>query len=437
MSSKKRYVLVGTGGRSEMYLNAMTGDYSRFADLRGICDLNPGRLEYRASLIERATGERPKTYTADRFDDMLEECRPDTVIVTTGPDRTHADYICRALEAGCDAVTEKPMTTDAEMARRILETVDRTGRNLQVTFNYRYSPPRTQVRRLIQEGAIGDVLSVDFAWILNTRHGADYFRRWHRKLGNSGSLLVHKATHHFDLVNWWIDDVPEEVFCHGSKRFYTGAEADRRGLRNRGERCLGCPERGHCPFYLDIENTGSLKALYLDNESYDGYYRDRCVFSDEIDIWDTMSMSVRYRGGALLNYTLHAYSPIEGYGIAFNGSTGRLEQVARETEYVSGDGSTPGEMKTGEVTITHIPQFQSPRIIDPDIREGGHGGGDPELLSHIFDPDAPADPLRRKANQVDGTYSIMVGIAGYHSIREGRPVRISDLIGGAPLGKRW
>ena len=50
-------------------------------------------------------------------------------------------------------------------------------------------------------GVIGNVVSVDFHWLLDTRHGADYFRRWHRNKRNSGGLLVHKATHHFDLVN--------------------------------------------------------------------------------------------------------------------------------------------------------------------------------------------------------------------------------------------
>ena len=48
-----------------------------------------------------------------------------------------------------------------------------------------------------------------FEWALDTVHGADYFRRWHREKKNSGGLLVHKSSHHFDLVNWWLGDVPD------------------------------------------------------------------------------------------------------------------------------------------------------------------------------------------------------------------------------------
>jgi predicted dehydrogenase len=296
------------------------------------------------------------------------------------------------------------------------------------------------VRELIADGEIGKILSVDFSWYLDTRHGADYFRRWHRQRGNSGSLLVHKATHHFDLVNWWIDDVPDEVFAHGSLSYYTPAHADALGLGDRGERCHGCPVAAKCPFHLDLAANEGLKALYLDNESEDGYFRDRCVFSDEIDIWDTMSVSVRYRGGAIMSYLLHAYSPVEGYRITFNGEKGRIEHFASENTYINGDGSVPGELERGKVGTTLIPEFARPRAIDPATGSGGHGGGDTLLLRDIFDRRARAgepDRLRRRANQVDGTWSIMVGVAAARSIDTGAPVRIGELLGDVPLGERW
>jgi predicted dehydrogenase len=431
----KKYAVVGAGGRSGMYIDAIAKEFSETAELVAICDRNPGRARLRAEQVREATGKEVPVYTDAQFDAMLAEHKPDRLVVVTGPDRTHADYIIRGMEAGLDVITEKPMTTSAELARKILEARDRTGRSLQVTFNYRYSPPRSQVRRMIAEGAIGEVLSVDFSWHLDTRHGADYFRRWHRRRENSGSLLVHKSTHHFDLVNWWIDDVPEEVFAQGSRRYYTPEHADEIGLQERGERCADCPVAAKCPFHLDLDANENLKAMYRDNEAHDGYFRDRCVFSDEIDIWDTMSVAVRYRGGALLSYMLHAYSPVEGYRIAFNGTKGRLEHYASENTYINGDGTVPGELERDHQGITYIPEFTRPRTIEPDTGRGGHGGGDLPLLEDIFgEGTREADPLRRKANQVDGTYSILVGVAAAQSIDEGRPVLISELIGDAPLG---
>ncbi|HPP13410.1 MAG TPA: Gfo/Idh/MocA family oxidoreductase, partial [bacterium] len=274
---KKRYVQVGIGGRSYLYSDAILSDYSKYAELVGICDTNQGRLQVR-NQSSPAGGEGSLSvpmYLAEDFDRMLAEQKPDVVIVTS-MDCTHDDYICRALKAGCDVITEKPMTIDAERCRRILDTVRRTGKKLTVTFNYRYSPPRSVVKQVLMEGTIGRILSVDFFWNLNTSHGADYFRRWHRYKKNSGGLLVHKATHHFDLVNWWLSAVPEEVYCRGDRVFYRPEQAQRYGLARRSQRCLDCPESSQCHFYLDLRAYPSLKELYLDQEQYDGYYRDRC-----------------------------------------------------------------------------------------------------------------------------------------------------------------
>jgi predicted dehydrogenase len=420
-----------------MYIDAMMSDFSQEAELVALCDKNTGRAEYHRNRIREQYGAEVPVYSDAQFDQMLATQQPDRLVVTTGPDRTHADYIVRGLENGLDVVTEKPMTTSAALAARILRARDKSGKELQVTFNYRYAPPRSQVKEMILDGQIGTVLSVDFSWHLDTRHGADYFRRWHRKRENSGSLLVHKSTHHFDLVNWWIDDVPEEVFAHGSLRYYTPDRAAELGLIGRGRRCAECAVSNQCPFFLDLSAHDELKSLYADNEHLDQYFRDKCVFSDEIDIWDTMSVSVKYRGGAILNYLLHAYSPIEGYRIAFNGTRGRVEHFASENTYINGDGSVPGELERGAVGITYVPEFERPRQVEPATGSGGHGGGDPALLRDIFADTREPDRLRRRANQVDGTYSILIGVAAAASIDRQEPVVIADLLGDAPLGERW
>ena len=210
-------------------------------------------------------------------------------MIVTSKDSTHDEYICRAMAGGCDVITEKPLTISAAKLQRIVDTQRRTGRKLTVAFNYRYSPVRSQVKRALLDGVVGEITAVDFHWLLDTRHGADYFRRWHRNKANSGGLLVHKATHHFDLVNWWLQSVPRTVHATGERRYYRPEQADRLGLETRGERCHGCAAGGQCPFHFDITAREGLKAMYFDQERHDGYRRDQCVFSAEIDIEDTMS----------------------------------------------------------------------------------------------------------------------------------------------------
>ena len=274
--TRRRFVQIGLGGRSKMYSSAVIEKYADCCEMVAFSDLNEGRLKL-AIDGAREKGASVPGYAARDFDRMVAETRPDCVIVTTR-DCFHDQYICRAMELGCDVITEKPMTTDDAKCQSILDMQARTGRRCTVTFNYRYSPPRTQVKDLLMSGVIGEVLSVDFHWLLDTHHGADYYRRWHRNKANSGGLMVHKATHHFDLVNWWLSSVPATVFALGHRRFYTPRTADRLGLTNRAERCHGCPEAGKCTFNLDLAGNENLKKLYLDNEQYDGYLRDQCVF---------------------------------------------------------------------------------------------------------------------------------------------------------------
>jgi len=162
-----------------MYVDAIAKTFNSDSELVGICDSNPGRLQLAARRAQKA-GAKPESFMAFDFNRMISETRPDAVIVTT-PDATHDIYVVRALDAGCDAITEKPLTTTPSKAQRIIDACARNEKHLRVLFNYRYSPPRTQVIDLLMNNAIGNVLSVDFLWLLNTLHGADYFRRWHSK----------------------------------------------------------------------------------------------------------------------------------------------------------------------------------------------------------------------------------------------------------------
>ncbi|WP_116807391.1 Gfo/Idh/MocA family protein [Steroidobacter cummioxidans] len=425
---RKRFAVVGLGSRSRMYTNAITGKFRDANELVGVSDNNAGRAALAAKAIAATGASKPKIYSAVDFDRMIRETKPQTVIVTS-PDATHNDYIVRALDAGCDVITEKPMTTTAEKAQTILDACKRNGRHVRVTFNYRYSPPRTQIKEMLMNGDIGDILSVDFNWLLNTVHGADYFRRWHSNKAISGGLMIHKATHHFDLVNWWLGAQPESVIAVGKREFYTPDMARRMGLKGHHERCRTCPERAACTFYFDLAADPGLKALYLDNEQHDGYFRDQCVWRPDIDIEDTMNVVVRYDTGTTLSYSLNAFNSWEGYHIAFNGTKGRIEHSIVEQAGVAGADETQGKIKDDGVTTRIIPLRGAPRDIEPWTGTGGHGGGDDVMLNEIFG-DAPADKYKRASDERGGAYSMLIGAAANQCFKTGQSVRIDQLVTG-------
>lgn len=435
MAGRTRYAVVGLGSRSRMFTTALLTQYADRAELVAICDTNRTRMRYQQSLFTKEHGapELP-AYDAADFTRMLSECAVDAVIVTS-VDRTHNRYIVAAMEHGCDVITEKPLTTDEKRCQSILDTQRRTGRKLTVSFNYRYSPRNSAVKELIQSGAIGDVLSVHFEWLLDTRHGADYFRRWHRDKRNSGGLMIHKASHHFDLVNWWLGSAPETVFGFGGLRFYGLDNAESRGVGHRYFRSHGSPDVKTDPWALDLEADERLRALYLDAETEDGYLRDRDVFSDGISIEDDMAVLVRYRSGATMSYHLTAYSPWEGYRVMFNGTKGRVELDVTERSYVSGGQADPNRPESAqqgpaidEARLMLRPLWDAPTVVPIEEGSGGHGGGDRRLLNDLFGAERAEDPLGRAATHIDGAYAMLVGAAANRCFATGQPVRIEDLV---------
>ena len=401
------------------------------------------RAAFHSGRAVDAGASAPRLATPDELEQVIRDERVDRVIICSRDD-LHAELIVRSLEAGADVVVEKPLTIDAASAARIEEVVERTGRQVVLTFNYRYSPRNSALRRIIQDGTIGQVTSVDFQWMLDTNHGADYFRRWHRDKKNSGGLLVHKSSHHFDLVNWWIRSQPTRVYASGGLRFYGAENAAGRGL---GERPARGTHDGGDLFELDLRTDERLTALYLDAEQHDGYVRDLDVFSEGITIEDNLALVVDYVSGATMSYSLNAHSPWEGYRVAVNGTLGRVElEVVERGAVLAGEGLHPHidpSLSGGDGTTALRPEgerilvqrhWEAAYEVPIDGGDGGHGGGDALLLSDVFEGPGD-DPLARPADWTDGIRSIAVGIAGNRSLETGLPVRVDEL-GIALLARR-
>ncbi len=428
--NRKRYAVVGTGARVEMFLDAIAGKYQATTELVGLCDLSAARMAYHNARLKDKFGSAPiTTYAAADFDRMIASAKPDIVIVTT-IDAMHHHYVVRAMELGCDVLCEKPLTTDAAKARAIFDAIQRTGRRVRVTFNVRYIAYAMKVREIIQSGAIGKPLSADLQWMLDTRHGADYFRRWHAEKDMSGGLLIHKASHHFDMMNWWLGSYPQTVFAMGDLKFYGEAAARARGHVSTYSRSRNAPEGD--PFRHNW--TPEQEGLYgTASEAETGYVRDRNVFGPHVTIEDTMAITARYRNGVIFCYSLVAYSPWEGFRAAVTGTKGRVELFTRHGAHVlpgNGiDADTASALNTAEDTqLTLYPMFGVPQpIVIPKV-EGPHGGGDAVMLDDLFSGAPTSDPLGRVATHIDGAASILLGIAANESIATGRAIEVDELL---------
>jgi predicted dehydrogenase len=221
-------------------------------------------------------------------------------------------------------------------------------------------------------------------------------------------------------MNWWLDAEPVEVHAFGKVDFYGSNNAF------RGRNCRSCSFKKKCPFYWDITTSGRMQDLYINCEDADGYLRDGCVWDNDIDTYDSMTVEVKYNSGVILAYTLNAYMPYEGQSIAFNGENGRLDVRNFQRQPWK-----PGN--AAEFRFTKI--FDKSKTWGINSGSGEHGGADMKLKRLMFVP-GEIDELAKLAGARAGVMSSLIGIAARISIETGERININDLVE-FPLKWKW
>jgi len=405
--------------------DAAGNDFSAHSEVVGILDCDAERVR---AFLQQVNQEIP-IYGAGDMERMIRETDASVVLVAT-PDHVHLDNIVTALEAGCDVVVEKPMVISADQARKVRKVEARTGRKVTVAFNYRYSPLNQAIKRLILKGRIGRVVSVEFTYNLDTFHGSSYFYRWNRARQFSGGLNIHKCCHHFDLVNWFLADAPEEVFAHGSLNYY-GAQGALRPRDADGNPLNPTAEKEACPIFqqhyagkFEPSRTAIRTGWDSFNLPSDVQYppdEHRYIYDEAIDIEDTYSVTARYAKGALLTYSCNFCTPWEGFRIGINGTSGRIEAESRTNPDPTGQ-SGPAE---GVRKLTVLDLRGGVEHVPIPTPVGGHDGADPIIQRDLFEGISEnSRELGLVAGSYQGGLAVAMGEAVWLSIRDRKPITI-------------
>ncbi|TSB48120.1 Gfo/Idh/MocA family protein [Alkalicoccobacillus porphyridii] len=422
----KRYAVCGVSNRAiGMFIQPMLNTFTASSELVGLLDYDSKRFRLTKEKLPQI--EHVREYKESEFELMVQETKPDVIIVT-GRDDTHVDYIIKALEHDLDVITEKPMATTAADCKRIMDAEEKSKGEVTVTFNYRYSPFHTKIKEMILEGRVGRVTSVDLNWYIDTYHGSSYFQRWNRKREFSGGLSIHKSSHHFDLINWWLDQTPKEAFAFGALNYY-GQDSVHNPKKEDGRVCATCNLQLQCPYYArwnSRSNSMKVKDDHIQSDKsrkdqYTNYRPDQCIFDSEIEIEDTYTATVRYDQGALLSYSINFSLPYEGYRLAINGTEGRIE-----TKEIHAPSRVPFPFE--EQSIDYFPLFGSKETIHVVQREGGHGGGDPVIQEDLFMGPDPTRSYEILSGSRDGSYAVATGEAIWRSVKEKKSVHIDELL---------
>lgn len=395
--------------------------------VRNLWDVDPRRFDaYRQANPEHTA----QTWIGmEGLRRMLAQERPDLAYIATR-DGNHAEGIIACLEAGVPVVVEKPMVISADQARAVLAAEAASTARVHVAFNYRYEAVHQAIRDHLRSGLIGRITAVEMGVYTDEIHGSSYFQRWNRRRSESGGLTIHKEGHYLDLLGWWLAQRPVEVFASSALNYF-GPDSEHNPARTDGRHCSTCSEAQACAYqrvraekdtpdaHASGMQGGHLGGRHQNGAWYTDYRPDACIFDSEIDIEDTYAAVIRYDGGTMVNFSVNFSSPFEQYRIVFNGTRGRLEYG-----YAFGQ---EGSYARGGRALVHYPLFgQEPRVIPVRNRPGGHGGADPAMLEDLC---SDLDANDSRASSRDGAYAVALGEAMWRSPKEGRPIRIADLLG--------
>lgn len=414
-------------GKAELF---GSNDFSAESEIVGIVEPDAARA---AAFCKRVERDFP-IYSPEEFPRMIAEQKPDTVIVT-GPDFTHHDYIVAALRAGCNVVTEKPMVISSEQARSVLTAEKETGQRIHMAHNYRYMPLMQTLKGLLQDGRIGRVTNIEFTYNLDTFHGSSYFFRWNRERAKSGGLNVHKCCHHFDLMNWLLNDHPETLCAFGRRNYY-GPEGANRPRSKDGEPLAMAETKANCPYFKRhyAENFSSKRneiGTNWDNFQlpYDQQYppeEPRYIYDAAIDVEDTYGVVLEYRAGAIVTYSCNFSTPWEGFQLGINGTQGRLEI----SHHSNPDPTGKLVRRLPEAQIQFYPLYGGRELIPVTPQQGGHDGADPFMQRDIFGSQSVASrELGLMATAYQGAVAVCQGEGVYRSLSTKQTVRMRDLLG--------
>jgi predicted dehydrogenase len=322
---------------------------------------------------------------------MVQDPLVEVVLITT-PDFTHRQMVDIALDAGKHVICEKPLATSIEDALHLARRASAVPQIVQLVHILRYAPFIQTLKGIVESGVVGSVIQVSAAEQFEYYHAASFFRRWHRFTANSGGLLVHKACHTLDIVNWIIGAMPVSVRAKGGiDTFLPDAAA--------GARCRDCSLAPECPVhYRPFMNNG----FYLTRtQAADPakYANDICPFNSDKDSVDNAEIHVTYDNGAKGSYTIT--------------STGHR----RERRFVVwGDqGSILANQIDGEIIIASTKASKALRL--SNSYRGNRGGGDARLLASFCERVAMG--RRPLSELISGLHALAIGVAATQSIVHG------------------
>ncbi len=418
--------LAGLGSRGKDAYAPFAARWPEKMKITAIADIDPEKVKTVAE-----TYGVPADRCFASAEEMLKQDKLADVMFITTQDRQHVEHAVPALEKGYDLLLEKPISPDPAECRRLVKTAEACGRKVVICHVLRYTPFYQELKRQLEEGAIGEIVTVMAIEDVGYWHQAHSFVRgnW-RNSDTTSPMILQKCCHDMDLVLWLTGKTCRAVSSFGSTYLFKKEMAP----EGAAKRCMdGCRCKAECPFdaekiYMTNAKTGidcgnrewpnDVLTLHPDKESVlraieTGPY-GRCVYYCDNNVVDHQVLNMEMTDGTTVSFTM----------------TGFTSKINREAKFCGTKGELTADLDAQLITIR---PFGGPeRQIDVSKLAtdfSGHAGGDnrmvDEFLEMIREGKEPAKNMTTLAQSVESHY---IALAAEKSrLQGGRPVLLADM----------
>jgi len=416
LSSPVTLALVGAGSRG--------GTYSRFAEryperarVVAVADPRTGRRDMLADRLGVPAGQR-----FDDWRDLATQGRLADAVVVTTPDREHVGPACRFAGMGYHVLLEKPIAPTREECLDVVDAAEKAGVILAVCHVLRYTPYTEALKRIVDEGRLGQLVGVEHLEPVGWWHFAHSFVRgnW-RRIDQSGPSILTKCCHDLDWLRYVVGRPATAVSSQGGLRHFTAANRP----AGAADRCLDCAVEPDCPYSAVRLYVGclgdpnrerwplSVLTTELTEEGVRRALRDgpygRCVYACDNDVADHQVVTIQFEGGVTATLTMSAFTPFARRRTRIMGTRGFLD----------GDGE--------RITVT---DFVTGRVESIDLvgseadAGGGHDGGDFGVIAALVDAVAARNPALVRSGPRESLESHLMAFAAERSRLTGIPVPV-------------
>jgi len=252
-----RVGMIGTGGISNLH-----GDHIAELDYVDIVAVTDPNAESRGKFISKYQLDGAKEFI--NHNDMLNNVQLDAVIICS-PHTLHFEQAMDVMNHGCHVLIEKPMACSKQEAEELIETAEKLGRVLQVSYQRHFEPEFIYIRDAIANGEIGKLTSVTASLYQQWGHGPKNVWRKNPAL-SGGGMLMDSGSHICDVLLWTTGLKPLEVKAQLEKHNSTVELDSFTAIRFENNVIAGLNIVGYAPIWHETYAfCGDKGGIFYDN----------------------------------------------------------------------------------------------------------------------------------------------------------------------------